>query len=146
MATGIASFTYSAWAAIFPELGLYTNSAQATQYWTEATMLLDNTISSPVQDVTQRTAILNLITAHICALRQPLGGQPSSPLVGRISDATEGSVSVKAELIVAAGSAQFWAQSKYGLQAWQMLLPFRSARYYAGPRRVFTPVGVYWPY
>jgi hypothetical protein len=104
-------------------------------------MLLDNSATSPVQDVGQRTAILNLITAHICALRQSLGGQPSSPLVGRISEATEGSVSVKAEMNVAPGSAQFWAQSKYGLQAWQMLLPFRSARYYPGPRRVFNPVG-----
>ena len=142
----MAVFTYALWAAIFPELSLYTNSAQATQYWTEATMLLDNTISSPVQDIAQRTAILNLITAHICALRQPLGGQPSSPLVGRISDATEGSVSVKAEMNVAPGSAQYFAQSKYGIQAWQMLLPFRSARYYPGPRRVFTPAGMYYPY
>jgi hypothetical protein len=140
----VAVFTYALWAAIFPELSLYTNSAQATQYWTEATWLLDNTACSPVQNVDQRTAILNLITAHICALRQPLGGQPSSPLVGRISEATEGSVTVKAEMIVAAGSAQFWAQTKYGVLAWQMLLPFRSARYYPGPRRSFMPVGTYY--
>jgi hypothetical protein len=144
VATGIAVFTYATWAAIFPELGLYTNSAQAGQYWAEATFLLDNTATSPVQDVTQRTAILNLIAAHICSLRQPLGGQPSSPLVGRISEATEGSVTVKAEMIVAAGSAQFWAQSKYGILAWQMTLPFRSARYYAGPRRSFMPVGAFY--
>ena len=142
----MAVFTYALWAAIFPELGLYTNSAQATQYWTEATMLLDNTISSPVQDVAQRTMLLNLLTAHICQLRQPLNGQPSSPLVGRISEATEGSVSVKAEMNVAAGSAQWFNQTKYGAQYWQMTLPFRSARYAIGPRRVFTPVGMYYPY
>jgi len=142
----VAVFTYALWAAIFPELSLYTNSAQATQYWTEATMLLNNTISSPVQDVAQRTMLLNLLTAHICQLRQPLNGQPSSPLVGRISEATEGSVSVKAEMNVAPGSAQWFNQTKYGAQYWQMTLPFRSARYAIGPRRVFTPVGVYYPY
>lgn len=143
---GIAVFTYATWSLVFPELGLYTNSAQATQYWTEATMLLDNTISSPVADVTQRTMLLNLLTAHICALRQPLGGQPSSPLVGRISEATEGSVTVKAEMNFAPGSAQWYNQTKYGSQYFQMTLPFRSARYAPGPRRVFTPVGMYYPY
>jgi hypothetical protein len=90
--------------------------------------------------------LLNLLTAHICQLRQPLNGQPSSPLVGRISEATEGSVTVKAEMIAAPGSAQWYNQTKYGAQYWQMTLPFRSARYYAGPRRVFTPVGMYYPY
>lgn len=140
----MAVFTYSLWALIFPELALYTNSAQATQYWTEATMLLDNSATSPVQDIGQRTMLLNLLTAHICQLRQALNGQPSSPLVGRISEATEGSVSVKAEMIAAPGSAQWYNQTKYGAQYWQMLLPFRSARYYPGPRRVFTPVDMFY--
>jgi hypothetical protein len=107
-------------------------------------MLLDNTISSPVQDIAQRTMLLNLLTAHICQLRQPLNGQPSSPLVGRISEATEGSVTVKAEMIAAPGSAQWYNQTKYGAQYWQMTLPFRSARYATGPRRSFMPVGAFY--
>jgi hypothetical protein len=142
----VAVFTYALWAAIFQELSLYTNSAQATQYWTEATLLLDNTISSPVQDIAQRTMLLNLLTAHICQLRQPLNGQPSSPLVGRISEATEGSVTVKAEMLAAPGSAQWYNQTKYGSQYWQMTLPFRSARYSVAARRSFMPVGMYYPY
>ena len=140
----MAVFTYSLWALIFPELALWTNSAQATQYWTEATMLLDNTISSPVQDISQRTMLLNLLTAHISQLRQPLNGQPSSPFVGRISEATEGSVTVKAEMLAAPGSAQWYNQTKYGSQCWQMTLPFRSARYSVGPRRSFMPVGSFY--
>jgi hypothetical protein len=142
----IVIFNYSAWSQIFPELALYTTQAQAQNYFYEATLLLDNTSSSPIQDAGQRTALLGLLTAHICQLRQPLGGQPSSPLVGRISEATEGSVTVKAEMNVAPGSAQWYDQTKYGSQYWQMTLPFRSARYATGPRRVFTPVGMYYPY
>ena len=138
----MAIFTYLLWSQIFPELALWTNAAQAQQYWTEATMLLDNSPCSPVKNIDQRTMLLNLLTAHICALRQPLGGQPSSPLVGRISQATEGSVTVQTEMNFAPGSAQYFNQTKYGAQFWQMTLPFRSARYAPGPRRIFNPIGV----
>jgi hypothetical protein len=138
----MAVFTYSSWAVIFPELALYTNAAQAQQYWYEATLLLDKTGCGPVRDVGQLTMLLNLLTAHICALRQPLGGQPSSPLVGRISHAVEGTVQVQTEYAQAPGSAQYFSQTKYGSQYWQLILPFRSARYAPGPRRVFTPVGI----
>ena len=138
---GIAVFDYTSWSQIFPELGQWTNSAQATQYWNEATMLLDNTAASPVQDVNMRTTLLNLLSAHVCALRQPLGGEPSSQLVGRINQATQGSVTVQSEMNTAPGSAQYYNQTKYGSQYWQMVLPFRSARYAPGCRRIFSPVG-----
>ena len=146
MASQPVVFNYSNFALRFPEIVPYCNSDLAGMYFTEATILLDNTAGSPVQDVNVRASLLNLLTAHIAALNAPLGGQASSPLVGRISEATEGSVTVKAEMNVAAGFAQYFAQTKYGIAAWQMLLPFRSARYYPGPRRVFTPVGMYYPY
>lgn len=138
---GIAVWNYANWSLIFPELSAWTNSAQATQYWNEATMLLDNTACSPVKDVNQRTTLLNLLTSHICALRQPLGGEPSSQLVGRINQATQGSVTVQSEMNTAPGSDQYFSQTKYGAQYWQMSLPFRSARYAPGFRRIFSPVG-----
>ena len=137
-------FNYSNFALRFPEIVPYCNSDLAGMYFTEATILLDNTTCSRVQDETMRASLLNLLTAHIAALNAPLNGQPSSPLVGRISEATEGSVTVKAEMNVAPGSAQYFAQTKYGIAYWQMTLPFRSARYYPGPCRSFMPVGSFY--
>lgn len=140
--TGSVVFNYSNFALRFPELVPYCNSTLAGMYFDEATGLLDNTPCSPVKCTSRRATLLNLLTAHICALNAPLGNQPSSPLVGRISQATEGSVTVQTELNVAPGSAQYFAQTKYGISYWQQVLPFRSARYALGPRRVFSPVGV----
>jgi hypothetical protein len=142
MASQPVIFNYSNFALRYPEIVPYCNSDLAGMYFTEATMLLDNTANSPIQDVPLRASLLNLLTAHIAALNAPLNGQASSPLVGRISEATEGSVTVKAEMLAAPGSAQWFNSTKYGAQYFQMTLPFRSARYAVGPRRSFMPVGI----
>ena len=76
-----------------------------------------------------RLSILNAITAHIAAINAGVSGQAASPLVGRISDASEGSVNVKTALDNVPGSAAWWTQTKYGLSAWQMMAQYRTARY-----------------
>lgn len=129
---GAAVFVYATWATRFPELAPYVAEPLATLYWGEATDQLDPSPASRVRDVGQRTRILNLITAHIAKLNAPIGGQEASDLVGRISNASEGSVSAAAELDVP-GSAAWYAQTRYGLQAWQALAPFRTMAYAPGP-------------
>ena len=103
-------------------------------YFAEAGLYLDNTDASPVpynppSDVT-RLMLLNMITAHIAFLRKP----GASPLVGRVSNATEGSVSVATDVGQQSASAQFWLQSPYGFSYWQATASYRTARYVPGPR------------
>lgn len=134
-------FDYNSWALRFPEISNWVNATLATMYWQEATMLCDNTATSPISDVVQRAILLNLLTSHIAALNAPLGGQASPNLVGRISDATEGSVTVRAQMDMPPGSAQYYAQTKYGSQYWAATAQYRSARYIAAPVRNFQPYG-----
>lgn len=133
---GAAVFVYPTWALRFPELASSVGEPLAAMYWAEATDQLDPSASSVVQDVGRRTRILNLLTAHIAKLNAPIGGQEASDLVGRISSASEGSVSVSTELNVP-GSASWFAQTRYGIEAWQALAPFRTARYVPGPGAVY---------
>jgi hypothetical protein len=128
-----AVFDYAAWALRYPELAGSVAETLAGAFWTEATLYLDPSAASVVGDVGQRGVILNMITAHIAKLNAPIGGQPASDLVGRISNASEGSVSVATALEVP-GTAGWWAQTRYGLSAWQALASYRTARYIPGPR------------
>ena len=83
--------------------------------------------------------LLNMLTAHIAALNAPLGGQPSSPLVGRVSNATEGTVTVATDNQYPPGSVQWYQQTKYGAAFWAASAQYRTAIYAPGPRRSFEP-------
>lgn len=132
---GVVQFNYSIWAAVYPELSASVSQPQAQGYFDQAQFLYcDNSPQSPIRDLGQRAILLGLVTAHIAALRAPLNGQPSSPLVGRISQGTQGSVSVSTQMDMAPGTAQWWNQSKYGAQFWAATTQFRSMRYIPGPQ------------
>lgn len=137
--TGVVAFDYGAWSGRYPELSGSVTQATAQQYFLEAELYCDNTPTSIVRDLCLRAILLNQVTAHIAALNAPLNGQPSSPLVGRISNATEGSVSVATQMDVAPGSAQWFAQTKYGAAYWQATTQFRSMLYVGGPVPVANP-------
>jgi hypothetical protein len=129
---GIVVFSFAAWSARYPEFSAVSVPA-AQAYFDEATLYLNNTPSSRVSDVVQRALILNMITAHIASL----AGQASSPdgsLVGRITSASEGSVSVGTEY-KAPESAAWWVQTPYGSSAWSAMAPLRTMRWFPAPRR-----------
>lgn len=135
-------FNYQAWAVRYPELASSVNGTLAQAYFNEAQLYCDNTLSSLVTDDSatgQRAMFLNMITAHIAALNAPLNGQASSPLVGRINNASEGSVSVQTENLYPPGSAQWFQQTKYGAAYWQASAHFRTSRYAASPARLMDP-------
>ena len=133
-------FDYSLWAARYPELAASVSQSLAVMYFSEAQLYCDNTGCSLIDDTNgARTIILNMLTAHIAALNGP----SSTPLVGRISSATEGSVSVQTDFQVP-GSAAWYAQTKYGAAAWQAMLPYRTARYIPGPRPRLNGLGHRW--
>ena len=136
-------FNYATWALRYPEFvanaapGKVVTEPLATAYFDEACIYCDNTDLSPVANLGQRTVFLNMLTAHIAALNGPA----SSALVGRLSQATEGSVSITSELEVPKG-AEWFAQTKYGLSYWQASGQFRKGFYVAPQRAVGGP----WPW
>lgn len=134
----VVSFDYAAWAARYPELSAYVAPQQAQAFFSEAQLYCDNTDSSIVTNVATRAVLLNMLTAHIAALNARLAA-PSSPLVGRINSASEGSVSVSAELNLPPGSSQWYAQTKYGIAFWQATARYRTFRYVRGPQRIQDP-------
>lgn len=137
----IAVFNYAQWAARYPELAPYVDITLATVYFGEAGLYLDNTECSSVSDVNARLAMLNMIVAHIAKLNAPIGGVAPSGLVGPISSATEGSVSVTVKQPDARGLAWWFMQTTYGAAVWAALAPYRNAHYIASPQPQFGPFG-----
>lgn len=132
-------FDYVGWSARYPELAGSVVQSLARLYFNEAALYLDNTASSIVRDVTSRAVILNQITAHIAKLNAVINGQPASDLVGRISNGSEGSVSVAADYgAPAAGSEAWYVQTRYGAAAWAAMTPYRTMHYRPGPGAMFN--------
>ncbi len=128
---GIVAFDVARFKARYPEFSSVNNVA-LEDYFTEATLYLDNTDCSMVEDVTQRAVLLNMLTAHIAAGNGCNGGAGAAALVGRISQATEGSVSVTADFVDAKNGSEAWYFStKYGASYWAATAQYRTAQYIA---------------
>ena len=134
-----ATFNWDAWEARFPELVPPVTQPMAEAYFAEATLFWANDGSGPVADVNQQLALLNLLTAHIAARNAVISGALPANLVGRITSASEGSVSVGVTLNVPPGSAEWFAQTRYGYDFWAATAGFRTMHYRPGPRRIFNP-------
>lgn len=132
--TGIVAFDYQAWARRYPEFSSVTIPL-ATDYFAEAGLYLDNSTSGLVTDLTARSLLLNLLTAHIAALNSGTNGQAPSGLVGRITSATQGSVSVSVDAMDAPGSAAWYMQTTYGAAYWAATARYRGMRYVPAPPR-----------
>jgi hypothetical protein len=131
MTTGVVTFDPAAFIVRFPEFT--TVSADAlTAYFNEGTLVLDNTDASTVQQIEQRTPLLWLLTAHLAALYSGVNGQAPAQLVGRINNASEGSVSVATDYGTQPATAAFYLQTKYGAQYWQMTASIRALQYVPG--------------
>lgn len=135
------SFNYNTWVTRYPEFASIDPSL-IDDYFTEATIFHRNDGGGPVANSKQQLLLLNMVTGHICALNAPQNGQPSPTLVGRISQASEGSVNVSADMDLPPGSAQWWNQTKYGAAYWVATAVFRTFRYKATWPRNFNP----WPF
>jgi hypothetical protein len=138
---GTVVFDYAGWIARYPEFATLPQ-ATAQALFNEAGLYCDNTACSPITDDSvggQRSMLLWMVTAHIAALNFGVGGESASPLVGRVNSASEGSVSVAAQMDVAPGSAQGFAQTKYGAAFWQATAQFRTMFYCPGPAPVSNP-------
>lgn len=135
---GVVTFNYDDWAARYPELAAWTSRPLAQAYFSnDAILYLDNTAASPVPDLGKRAALLNMLVAHIASLNAPINGAASSGLVGRISQASEGSVSVSAEMGPASATSDWFRSTKYGAAFYAATAGLRTMRYVPARQPVF---------
>jgi len=137
----VTSFDYATWVARYPEFSEVSEAA-AESYWQEAQLYHANDGTGPVNLVAQQNLLLFMLTAHIAArYATPAGGaQASNTPVGRISGATEGSVSAQFQNDYPPGSAQWYQQTKYGSDYWNATRQYRTAQYRLGPQRFYNPL------
>lgn len=123
------TFDPVAFVAAFPAFTSVPAAALSANFQ-YATLLLDNSCCSTVKDAPTRALMLNLIVAHITALLNGVNGDPPQGVVGRVSNAAEGSVSVSTEMMAQSESASYWNQSPWGAQYWRISAQYRSAKYF----------------
>lgn len=136
---GVVVFSYATWSQRYPELANSVGPGPAAMYFNEATFFVSNASAcNPIPDVGKRAVILNMVTAHIAKLNASLDGEEPSPLVGRISSASTGSVSVSSEYFASTSALMAWFNStKYGAAAWAATGYLRTFRYAAGRQPTF---------
>lgn len=136
----VVVFNYTVWSARFPALVPATSEPLATAYFGEACLILDNTDCSAVQDVNARTALLNLLVAHIAAINGATAAG-SAGLVGRISEATEGSVTIRADYEAKPGTEQWYVQTPWGAEYWALTAQYRTMHYTPGEQPYLGVIG-----
>ncbi len=136
--SGVVVFNYPEWIVQYPEFAASVTQPVAQSYFDRLTVggMVDNTPSSIIQDLSQRTTLLNLAVAHLADLSGSLNPSRRG-LVGRISDASQGSVSVRTEYSGnMSDTAAWWNQTSYGAQYYAFTLRFRTAFYIPNPNVV----------
>lgn len=135
------TFNYANWALIFPQFSSVSQPQVVGLVLPLAEQYCRNDGGGPVTTIAAQTNLLNLMVAHVCQLLFGTNEQPGpAQLVGRISSATEGSVSVAVDFPTTAGAA-WYNQTQWGAAFWAATAPYRTMRYVPGPRRSFAP----WP-
>ncbi len=134
----VVVFDPVAFKAMFPQFASLTSTQLTTMILPLAEQYCRNDGGGPVSTAATQTNLLNLAVAHIAALFYGVNGQSPSALVGRITSASEGSVSVSTDFPMTANSAWFM-QTPFGAAFWQAMAPYRTMRYIPGRRRNFNP-------
>lgn len=134
------TFDWASWMQIFPQFASLNQQQVVNGALPIAELYCRNDGGGPVSTAAIQTNLLNLMVAHVCQLIYGVNGQSPSGLVGRISDATEGSVSVSTDWPSTPNNAWF-LQTPFGAAFWQAAAAYRTMRYIPGAPRVFNP----WP-
>ena len=135
----IAVFDPAAFKARYVEFASVSDAVLSSLFQ-EASLYLDNTDCSPVQDVAKRLMLLNMLVAHLAKLGGVAGSNGAGSAasgaapVGLLGSATEGSVSVSYDTShIPKGSAAWYAQTQYGYMWYQSTLYLRTFRYVPRP-------------
>ncbi|WP_164781655.1 DUF4054 domain-containing protein [Mesorhizobium sp. M7A.F.Ca.MR.148.00.0.0] len=136
----IVNFDYASFIAIYPQFATLSQPQVLQGALPIAELYCRNDGGGPVTKAETQTMLLNLMVAHICQITYGANGQAPAGIVGRVSNASEGSVSVAAEFPMTPNNAWFM-QTPFGAAFWQATAAYRTMRYIPGPRRTFNP----WP-
>lgn len=136
---GVVVFDPDAFVLRYPSFAAYNaaHPGMLQMFFDEATLLLANDYRSKVCDLNERRMLLNMLTAHIAQLAGVLsagGAGSTATQVGRVSSATEGSVSASLDNGTVYASAAWYQQTQYGSQYWAMTAKYRNARFVMAAR------------
>lgn len=113
---------------------LYPNAqgtdGQLANWFSMAESYLNNTKCSLVKDLKERKTLLYLLVAHMATLEAQIASGNSG--VGRVSSATEGTVSVSLDYGTMNDNERWYLQTPYGATYWQMIKKYRSFWYRLG--------------
>ncbi len=123
--SGVVIFDVAEFRSFYPNIK--ATDAQLEMFFYEAEIMLNNTEKSCIKDLKKRKVLLYLIVAHLATLQGQIDA--GNALVGRVSSASEGSVSVSSDYGSMGNSERWWLQSPYGAKYWQLTMPYRSALY-----------------
>jgi len=148
----VVTFDFPTFVGLFPEFNAISPGLAQAYFIRATSTIIANDETNPAFPDGHLPYLVYLATAHIAwlySMKDMLGvptsdptaaAQPASPLVGRISQASEGSVSVSTEYpLDGSSSAQekYLAQTKYGIELWAATAQYRTAQYAARPTYVF---------
>lgn len=129
---GVVVFVPADFKVAFPSFTTVADAALSLNFQL-ATLQLNNSCGSRVCDAPTRELLLNLLVAHITALKDGENGRPPSGLVGRISEAQEGSVRVGANMGTVVYGQAYYLQTQWGAMFWQATARFRTMMYIPAP-------------
>lgn len=147
----VVVFNYGNFVAAFPAFQNVPPAAMQN-YFDMADAFFQNNTCNPAfsSGVDRMTRLAYLVTAHIAWLLSPRDaqGNPAASgklpgVVGQITSASEGSVSVGLAEVAKGGAnelAAWFAQTPYGFMYWQATAQYRQARYLANPTIVPSSV------
>lgn len=128
-------FDPAAFKVRYPEFAAVADPTLAACF-DEAGLYLSNSDNSPVQNLTRRATLLNMLTAHVAYIGGLLSADGMPRPVGRVSQASEGSVSAAFEGVPPTPGSGAWFQgSQYGAAFWQATSSLRGMRYIPCPTR-----------
>lgn len=132
---GVVVFDYPGFVAQFPMLANSVTQPVAQSLFDMITTggIVDNTPTSIIRDIVQRATLLNMAVAHVAVLSGYVNASQGQT-VGRVSAATQGSVSVTLDYQQKGGATQaWWNQTPYGAMYYMATLTFRTAFWNPAP-------------
>jgi len=126
--SGVVVFDLLKFRKLFPKIS--TTDDQLDMFFVEACLLCNNTENSNIRNLQEREILLFLLTAHIATLQMRIDSGNDS--VGRITSASEGSVSVALDNGQTTHPEKWYQQTAYGARYWALTKRYRSFFYMLG--------------
>lgn len=128
--SGVVVFDPVEFRELYPTI--QATDEQLEMYFEMAETFLDNTKCSVVKDLGARKRLLYLLVAHIATLAGQ--AEKGNNVVGRVSSATEGTVSIGLDYGTMGNNERWYLQTPWGAMYWQLTKKYRSAVYRLGLR------------